>query len=339
MRNVYKLIFLAFSMIWVGNGQAQDGRLSGHIFGDAYYVAAHHNSDLEDQNGFWFRQVYFTYDHALSEEFAVRFRLQLNSPGDFETRTTLEPFLKDAYLQWKKANHAIIIGLSSTPMWNYVEDVWGYRPVEKTAADLYGFGSSRDLGIAFKGKLGEAEKTDYHFILGNGSSTRSETNRGKKAALAVGHQLSDRFSIEVYGDFEERPGRTNRYSAQGFLAYTGKGYRVGVQLLHQTRQQESGGEAQLQVGSVFATAKLKDKLWGIARYDRAFDPIVDGPDISYIPLDADARFHFLLLGVDYQPHEQVHFIPNVEIVIYDSVNGARPDPDIIPRVTFFYRWQ
>lgn len=339
MRKVYKVILWTVGVIWVANGQAQDGKLSGYMFGDAYYVASNHDSSLEDENGFWFRRIYFTYDHNLSDEFAVRFRLELNSPGDFETRAKLEPFLKDGYLQWKKSNHAIIIGLSPTPMWNYLEDVWGYRSVEKTPADLYDFGSSRDFGIAVKGKLDEAKKTRYHFMLSNGSSTRSETNKGKKVALALGRQLSSHLSVEIYGDFEERPGRTNRYSAQGFLAYTAPNYRVGAQLVHQTRQLETGGEAQLQVGSVFATAKFQEKLWGFARYDRALDAISDGPGISYLPLDGGSKFNFLLLGVDYQPHEQVHFMPNVEIVIYDSANGTNPDPDIIPRLTFFYGWK
>jgi len=338
MRNVCKLILFAWSILWVTHAQAQNGSLSGYMFGDAYYVAANHDSELEGENGFWFRRIYFTYDHTLNEEFAVRFRLELNSPGDFETRARLEPYLKDGYLRWKKSGHAVILGLSSTPMWNYLEDVWGYRSVEKTPADLYDFGSSRDFGIAVKGKLDAAKKTHYHFMLSNGSSTRSETNAGKKVALALGHQLPGDFSVEVYGDFEERPGRTNRYSAQGFLGYAGKTYRLGAQFLHQTRQVETGGEVHLQVGSVFATAQLREKLWGLARYDRTFDAIADGPDISYLPLNGESKVNFLLLGVDYQPHEQVHFMPNVEIVIYDSTNGTSPDADIIPRLTFYYGW-
>jgi len=329
MSNGYRLILFVLCVSWITNVQSQEGEISGYMFGDAYYVASNHNSSLEGENGFWFRRIYFTYDHSINDEFSVRFRLELNSPGDFETRARIEPYLKDGYLQWKNSGHAVILGLSSTPMWNYLEDVWGYRSVEKTPADLYDFGSSRDFGIAVKGKLGEAKKTHYHFMLSNGSSTRSETNQGKKLALALGHQFSSHFCFEAYGDFEERPGRTNRYSAQGFLAYTSQNYRIGAQLLHQTRQLQTGGEAQLQLGSLFATAKLQERLWGFARYDRALDAIADG----------GSKFNFLLIGVDYQPHEQVHFMPNVEIVIYDSANGTSPDPDIIPRLTFYYGWK
>ncbi len=60
-------------------------KISGLAFGDYYYVAANHRDELVDQNGFWFRRIYLTYDHTLTKAFSLRVRLEMNSKGDFES--------------------------------------------------------------------------------------------------------------------------------------------------------------------------------------------------------------------------------------------------------------
>jgi len=319
---------------------AGEGKLTGYMFGDYYYVAKNHNSDLEEKNGFWFRRIYFTYDNKLSDEWSVRFRMEMGSPGDFTTSSKLEPFLKDGYVKWSRSGHSVILGLSGTPTWGYVESFWGYRSVEKTTADLFKLGSSRDFGIAAKGKFGQDKKGFYHAMIANGSSTRSETNEGKKLALSVGYKLAPGLSFEAYGDFEERPGRSNRYTAQGFLGYKKKNWRVAGQVLHQTRQ-KSVGEDQLELASFFGAAKLGPKVWGFARVDRAFDALPGVSGVSYLPVDDTTEFTFFLFGVDVTPHEQVHLMPNVEIVTYDDPGSGipTPDTDVIPRVSFYYTWK
>ncbi|MCH8873234.1 hypothetical protein IH824_10785 [candidate division KSB1 bacterium] len=337
MRNLTKLLIIIIFLVGSTSVFGQ-GKIKGYMFGDYYYVLKNHDSSIEGSNGFWFRRIYLTYDHTLDDEFSVRLRLEMNSPGDFSTRSKLEPFLKDAYLKWTRANHAIILGLSSTPTWNHLESVWGYRSVEKTPGDLYKWDSSRDFGIAFKGSLGSEKRVNYHLMFANGGGTRSETNKGKKLRLALGYNLTSNITVEAFGDWEERPGNSNRYSAQGVATYHSKSVRLGAQLYHQTRKSDTG-DLDLELLSLFGAAKLSEKVWGFARWDRAFDPLPDGPGISYLPIDGTAQFNFLLLGIDIMPHKQVHFMPNVELVFYGDKNGSSPDSDVIPRFTFYYVWK
>ena len=175
-------------------------------------------------------------------------------------------------------------------------------------------------------------------MFGNGSSNRSETNNGKKVRLSLGYNLSENVTVEAYGDWEERPGNTNRYTAQGFASYQNESFRAGVQLMHQNRSSDAG-DVNLELLSIFGVAKLSKKFWGFARWDRSFDPLADGPGISYLPINGMAKFNFLLLGIDVQPHEQVHFMPNVEMVFYGDANGTSPDSDVIPRFSFYYVWK
>lgn len=79
-----------------------EGKFSGYMFGDFYYNISNDNSNLKGQNGFWFRRIYFAYDYKISDSWSTRFRLEMNSPGDFKSSDTLKPYIKDAYLSYKK---------------------------------------------------------------------------------------------------------------------------------------------------------------------------------------------------------------------------------------------
>lgn len=314
--------------------QAQDnGKISGYVFGDYYYVVSNHDEDLEGSNGFWLRRIYLGYDRNLSEAFSTRLRLEMNSAGDFATNEKLTPVVKDAYLRWKHNEHSVYLGISSSPIWGLIEDFWGYRAVEKTPLDLQRFGSSRDFGVAVKGKLDSGKRVSYHVMFGNGSSNGSENNDGKKVMLSLSTKASSGLLVEGYVDFEDRPGDANRYTLQGFAGYESDDFRLGVQFAHQNRQ-TTGDDVTLQLGSVFAVAKLSEKTWGYARIDRQFDANPEGARIEYIPFDATAKSTFLLAGIDYAATSNVHFMPNIEAIVYSG--GTEPDSDVIPRFTFYY---
>jgi len=71
------------------------------MFGDYYWAAANHDAEMASQNGFWLRKIYLTYDKSINTDFDVRLRLELNSAGDFKTKSALTPVVKDAYLKFK----------------------------------------------------------------------------------------------------------------------------------------------------------------------------------------------------------------------------------------------
>jgi hypothetical protein len=148
----------ALLLLWASTTFAQsnlikNGEFSGRVYSDYYWMAANHDPDLVGENGFWIRRVYFTYDQEISDAFSARFRLEGNSPGDFSTSAKISPVVKDLYLRWTRGQHQIEAGISSTPTFGLVEDVWGYRSVEKTPLDMQDFASSRDFGLSFEGEL------------------------------------------------------------------------------------------------------------------------------------------------------------------------------------------
>lgn len=338
-----RIIILAGFLLLVCAAVAmgQNGRFSGYMFGDLYYVASNHKSNLEGRNGFWFRRIYFTYDKALTGGFSMQFRLEMASPGNFTSNSKLVPFVKDAYLKWSKGRHQLILGISSTPTWEIIEKVWGYRSVEKTPLDLQKWGSSRDFGLAAKGDLNESGSFKYHVMFANGAGNKGETNKGKKFLGSIGFYPNRSFLIEVYGDYESLPADKTVSTYQFFAAFKTDKIRLGVQYAHQTRTNATvgGNDLELNQVSAFLAANLSAKTNIFARVDRLMDPNPKGAGISYLPFDSTAKALFCVAGFDLLPSNDIHFIPNVEAVFYGKNEaGVKPGSDLIPRVTFYYKF-
>ena len=312
------------------------GAFKGYMFGDAYYLASHDDGGADDgiegANGLWFRRIYLTFDWKFSKTWSARMRTEMNSPGDFTSKAKLEPVAKNAYVRWTKGNHHITLGLSGTPTWGVIDPFWGYRSVEKTLLDLQRLGSSSDMGVAFKGSLDQAKKLRYHLMLANGNSNSSETNKGKKVMLALGVFPSDAIVLEGYVDYDELPGENDRVTVQGFFGFQQEAGRIGVQYVFQNRDVEGGERVVLNGLSVFGVVKLSEKVHAFARYDAMLDPNPDAGKIPYLPFDPGFKSNMVLVGIDFVPQEQVHLMPNVEAVFYES-DG--PAATILPRLTFY----
>jgi len=316
----------------------EKGTFSSTVFGDYYWMALNHDPELQGHNGFWLRRIYLTYDHQISEAFSSRVRLGMEHAGDFSTDREMFPFVKDAYLKWENSRHEIYVGISPTPVWELVEEVWEYRHVEKTVLDLQGFASSRDFGVAVMGSIDPGEKLSYHFMVGNGNSTRPELDRGKKFMLSLSYQFTDQVLAEIYGDFNGRADGRDIFTTQAFVAYHTEAWAVGAQYVFHRRMNIPGiGDRSFDMISLFSRFNILDSTKGFLRVDHLFDPNPYGSEIAYIPFSERAESTFLLGGVDLKLHQDVHLLPNIGTVIYGKdESGIRPGIDLIPRLTLMF---
>jgi hypothetical protein len=316
-------------------------RISGLVYGDYYYVAGNHRDELEGQNGFWLRRVYFTYDHTLSKAFSLRVRLEMNSKGDFESTGVNTPYLKDAWLKWTRGSHALVFGMASTPQIEFVEGFQGYRSIEKTPIDLYRWDSSRDLGLVLQGRLGKAQRTSYALQVGNGSGTGSEVDQSKAARVQLAHRFESGLVLEGYADWQDRPDGRDVSTLEAFVGWQEAKWRASLQYGRQVRREAGPDRADLELEflSAFATVQLTPKLALVGRLDRNFDPVPNGETIDYMPFSETARAVFGYAGVDVMLAKTVHLIPNLEWTSYgESPDGTTPASDLVPRVTLFFSW-
>ncbi|WP_245771921.1 porin [Rhodothermus profundi] len=334
MMRYFRCGIALLSLLLTGTLYGQ-GRVSGLAFGDFYYIARHHNAELEGQNGFWIRRIYLTYDQKLDETFAWRLRLEMNSPGNF-TAGNATPFVKDAYLRWKLNDlHALYLGISSSALFNLVESVWGYRSVEKAPADLQKLGSSREFGVALKGRLTRDGRVRYHATFGNGEGTKAEGYRGKKLALALQFFPSRPLILESYVDYARLQQGASLTTWHLFGAYRTEGFRAGVVYERQRVRAAGGSDRMLRYVSGFVVGRVQERMHLLVRMDRLLDPNPKGASISYLPFATTSKATLWILGVDVAVAPQVHFIPNIEWITYDQ-EALRAD--LYLRGTFYFRF-
>lgn len=335
---LFLCLFSAQSFAQVSVGEK--GELSGNVFMDYYWVAQNHDTDIEGKNGFWIRRIYLTYERQFNEAFSSRVRLEMGSAGDFESDPEMIPNVKDAYLKWQNDNHQILAGISSTPTWGLVEDVWGYRSVEKSPLDLYDFGSSRDFGLSFKGNVDKAGKLKYHFFFGNGNSNKPEIDAGKKFMFSLGYNVTENFVVEGYADWNDSSTGLDTYTAQLFAGYQSKDYNFGaLAAYHDSGPLDIANDVGIDLVSVFGNAAFNDNTKVFLRADHLFESYEGGSDNSYIPFAEGVESTFIVGGADVLLADQIHLMPNVEAIVYGkNAFGAAPDTDIIPRLTLFYEF-
>jgi hypothetical protein len=315
-----------------------EGKLSGLMFGDYYYALKNHDAAVKGNNGFWFRRIYFTYDNTLTDKIAMRFRLEMNSPGDFKTSTTLIPFVKDAFLSAKVGKQTLMLGLISTPLYDNLDDYWGYRPMEKTPIDLFKFGNSRDFGLGLKGALDAKGKLTYTVIVGNGAGLKSETDHGKAVYGRLNFQPVPALFLELYADHTNLGSGSSVNILQAFAGIKGKwgrcGFNAGVR-----NSRQAGLHSDMKFVSAFAVGKLSPKVELVGRFDRMLDPNPSGSKFDYIPMANNAKANVLLAGLGWSLNENVKVIPNIKYIFYDApASGEKPQADLYTYLTLNFKF-
>jgi hypothetical protein len=261
---------------------AGEGKFSALLFGDAYWMAANHDSTLEDMNGLWIRRFYLTYDQKFDDVWSGAPAPRGRAARGLHDDDHLPAFMKDAWLKWQHTTHSALIGIQPAPTVQIYEDVWGYRSIEKVPVELQGFGASRDAGLGLQGDFGEAKRVGYHLVVGNGASVGSETNTRKKAMGSIHFRPAAHLVLEGYADYDDRVNAADRITYYGFAGWQADHLRAGVQFAKQERR-EVGEDVDLRIISGFVTGALRDNLWLFGRVDRNMDPNPQGGTIAYLP--------------------------------------------------------
>lgn len=363
MKQLYILVLglVMFSSFAPGqdNSGESKGKFSGLMFGDYFYNVARDTAlsslkntalgGAKDFQAFQFRRIYFTYDYTMSERFSTRFRLEADQVSN-TSAGTIGVAVKDASVRWKDVFEGsdLYFGIMPTPEIDLMEGAWGYRSVEKVLTDLRGLESSRDLGIALKGKIDGEGMFNYTALIGNGNSNKPAVSKYKRYYLDFQIKPDKSFMINVSGDYKSQapvPDPTDPQATVANGVFTGAafvGYRqpesfnIGAEAIIQSLQHgylESPGTALQNKNTlgfmVFGSVNLQSDLSLLGRYDY-YDPNTNGNS------KGDLRSYFIG-GLSWTPDKMVSIIPNVQVETYESLpNGTTFDPAVTGRVTVYY---
>jgi hypothetical protein len=357
MKKWNTLLLIALSIALLPHLAQSQVKIKGYMIGEYYYVLSHNSGNIDDggvegRHGFWFRRIYFTADSQLADNIKVRLRFEMNSPGKlpFDSSATLSAVVKDAYLSYKTGGQEVLFGIVSTPTFGHnIEDIWGYRSLEKTPLDLMKLASSRDFGIGLKGHLDEGKAVNYYFLFGNGASNKGETDQGKRIYGSLAFKPANGLTLEVYGDYEHAAQEKRYYLYQGFGAYQGDWGRVGLLYArrHFKQKVEDGDDLKnnYDIVSAFGVFKAAKDVDLIARYDRmfgdGFESNFKGTGIDYIPFtnNPGAPFNLIIAGISWNAAKNVWLIPNIKYVFYgDPDEGEKPSEDVYANFTVWFKF-
>ena len=327
------------------------GRISGYMFGDAYYNVsgdpAHHyaasgadsskvnidgNSPIgKDLNGIQFRRVYFQLDNDLSIKFSTRFRLEMDGK-EVTSGGKLGVFVKNAYLQVKNLipRGNFLFGELTTPTFENSEEFWQYRAIEKTILDFRG-SPSADLGVEMKGFVDGAHKVGYSAMVGNGNGQKPENNRYKRYYLSLPLNLVRDLKLEPYIDYEPGLNGADKALYKLFAGYEFNRFGVGGEIFRQVAHSRVAPNSEPAGFSAFARMAPSPTLGAYARYDR-WQPNRRAAN----RVDTD----LYIAGLDWQPYKDIHVMPNVEATKYRAKGTATApaDDDLQARLTLYYRF-
>ena len=320
--------------------------ISAYAFGDYYFVLKQHALDsttsaklYEDQNGFWLRRIYLTYDADISDKLKARARLEMSSDGKFSTAAaTLSATVKDAYVSYQFLPlHSLTLGIQEHLSFANIEKFYGYRHVEKTALDLYKIRDSRDFGLSAKGYFDAAKKFAYTVMFGNNSSYKQETNKEKALNARLTFTPNPNWMFEVYGDMIQVDAKKKDTLFSAFAGYQGDWGRVGLNYLTKILAETGKDDSNYSLIQAFAVAKMGKKVEALVRYDQTFDPQPSGQD-SYLIIEKGYKTSLFLVGLGWNIHPKFQIMPNVKMVSYKENNGIKPGSDTYFNVTFYYQF-
>lgn len=344
------------------NAAPGQGKFNGYMFGDYYYNVIRDTSyagtlssssasngaapGAKTMQAFQLRRIYFAYDNDISEQFAAKFRLEVDQAAN-ASNGKIGSYVKDAFLKWKNifSGSDLMFGIQPTPAFEISEAAWGYRSLEKTIMDLRGIVPSRDQGISLHGKLVNDGIINYWLMLANNSGNSPETDKYKRYYVHLHIKPSTNLQATVYADYKDagnvldaskKPVSNSTMTEALFVGYSEPfAYSFGVEAFLASQSNAytpPGGSLSSRSArgiSLFGSYNLRPELAVVLRYD-TYDPNTDGS------AKGDGRT-YVIAGLSYKADRSVLITPNILYESYQApAGGPTPDASITARVTFYY---
>ena len=290
-------------------GISADGKIGGVTYFEYF--------NAKDKSAFNFNRQYFSYTNVLSDiiKFKIVFDVGRTNIGSVlieknnlykSEDTRLVVFLKKAQIDYKTSYGKISMGLIGMNTYGVHEKNWGYRFIEKSAIDKYGFSSTTDLGVGFSRSLidnlnislqvvnGEGYKMyqvdKYHKTSFNATYGESKLNKNDGYNAGV-----------VYSTESTDSDPTNMISV--FSGFSGLGIRIGAEYDMLTK-----GDEQFKIISVSVNYGVMDNLDTYVRYD-----MWDNND----SVNKNGK-NYLIAGVLLNWGEGLSVAPNIRIITYED---------------------
>ena len=289
-----------------------EGKISGVTYFDF--------SATDTKSAFNFERQYFGYGGEVSDQVSYKILFDV---GRSDTDTRLNTYLKKAQVNYLSSFGKFNFGLIGMNTYGVQESNWGYRFIEKSAIDKYGFSATADIGVGFSRSLidnlnlsllfvnGEGFKNPqgdkYHKIAFNATYGEGNLNKndGYNAGLVYTTESTDTDPTTM---------------ASVFGGFAGMGLRLGGEYDILTK-----GSIESKIISVSANYTVRDNIDIFTRYD-----MVDDND------DTDKNGNnYLVTGIVLACDGGISVAPNLRMVNYEN---TEKDSEMEYKVNFQFKF-
>ena len=281
---------------------AVDGKIGGITYFDY--------SKTEDESAFTFNRQYFSYAVDMSED--IKFKV-IFDVGRSATDSRLNTYLKKSQIDYKTSHANISLGLIGMNTYGVQEKNWGYRFIEKSAIDKYGFSSTADIGIGFSRSLIDNLNMSLQVVNGEGFK-QPQLDKYHKISLNTTYgerrlNKNDGYNTGiVYSTEATDSDPTNMISAFG--GFAGMGLRLGAEYDMLTK-----GNTESSIISVSANYSFMDNKDIFLRYD-----IYDG-DTS---VEEDGS-SYIITGILLSCGNGLSVAPNMRIESFENDSDSKTE--------------
>ena len=314
------------------------------MFGDYYWFSQSHRDQVSPSDPTPIRTctacgfgVYFTYEYAYS----AHSQHQVSARGKQQRRFHGRGHRALRERRLVEMDHAheqqLTLGIQPTLTFDWLDEFWGLRHIEKSPADLSPRFLAR-LRIHVQWPLGPC-RARYAAQFGNESGSGSETQEGKILRFESRYERKPGIALEGFYSFSTRAEGEHRHTAQGIAGFRSPTARVGGQYLWQVRKPGPDlPNQEISVWSGFAVWERPNRADLFFRVDAVTGDLggvetglLGAEEIDYWLLSSQSPFTMWIGGGE-ALHPSVRLGPNLELVRYskdpDAVNF--PDDGRIP---------
>ena len=310
-------------------------RLGGLFFGDFYRVSKYHLPEAENASGFAFRRIFLTANLNWGDAWSGRARLEAFHKGGFEDYRFTHR-VQDLWMTRALGEHQLSLGLLPTPTFiDVTEPAWGKRYLLRTPADIHGL-PARDLGVSLKGQLSETHRLSYRLMYGSSETWEADQNAFDRYMGGVTWRPTDDWLVDIYSDYEPRPGPYDRQTAQVLVSRSTPSSRLTAMATRQDRD----NDPDLELVALMGSLKLGSNTELIAQIHHLLEPSPKGNAITFIPFDPSAKATNFVAGLEYRIDQHFVVTPNIVWTRYEENDeGLTPEDDLQLRLTFFLNFE
>lgn len=253
---------------------------------------------------FGITRAYLGYEYDFSENWYGKVVFDVGNPG--AGKYQLSAFLKNAYFQYEKDKFSASFGMISTTQFKVSEKIWGYRYIEKSFQDAYGFNSSADLGMKLSYDFTDFISADLSVTNGEGYK-KLQGDEFLRPAAGVTINPIESVTARIYADY--MGDEVKQQSLATLLAYTGNRLTAAAEYNYQQNVDMVDGQ-DMYGTSFFLTYKPGGSVKIFGRFDDLNSDTLEGEDLPW-QINDDGQL--IMAGVEYSPIKGVKFAPNFRI--------------------------